>query len=82
MAERDRDKRTKALDERGSFDWAVPQEWFDNVHMILGDEFRVNGNVVWFYPPDQGLLSYPVAITPHGDEILGRLAYMAGVCPR
>lgn len=58
----------------GTFDWSLPQPWFD---MVL-DELDTNpaAQVVWYYPEGSSA-SYPLAVTVEGARILGTIACRA-----
>ncbi len=50
-----------------SFDWAMPQDWFELAVGVSGD--NPSGHVVWSY--DGGsMFGQPVGIDPNGDRIV------------
>lgn len=58
--------------ERGvkSFDYALPQDWFDAMLRITG--VSPAGHIVWCY--DQSIMGHPQAIDAIGDRIIGQYA--------
>ena len=59
------------------FDTAYPQQWADAVREELGQNFWLNGNIVWSYD-DARIYGKPMAATKMGDEILARLSNRLG----
>lgn len=53
-----------------SFDTALPQDWFDAVIKITGQ--NPSGHIVWNY--DLSLMGHPQAIDYIGDQIIGAYA--------
>ena len=73
--EAQRKDRIAELEELGSFDYAMPQDWFEKCYSATGE--NPSGHIVWFYPNKSLcylLMGVPVAVTSWGDIILGRMA--------
>jgi len=71
----------EAADMKGlnSYDTALPQAWVDTVCKVLPDNLsNLMGNVVWCYRWEavdfDDIWGRPVAISPHGELIIGWLA--------
>lgn len=71
-----RDSALGMMEQDGSFDWAVPQEFAD----FAQNEFGIStvGNVVWWYPiTSEYLFGAPVAISADGQKLLGMMSWRA-----
>jgi hypothetical protein len=56
----------------GSFDWAMPLEFYEVADRVFGT--NSSGQIVWYYPPNCGAFGFPLAVTPLGARILGAMA--------
>ena len=48
------------LEDKGAFDFAVPQEWFDKHYNEWKDDRTMKA--VWFYPPDAHIFGRPLRV--------------------
>jgi len=61
-----RQKIADSIPELKNYDWAVPQEWWNEVYNRTG--LNPAGEIVWRY--DDSLFGYPYSITLLGWMIL------------
>lgn len=62
-------KETRRMDTEGiSYDWAVPQSWWDETHKCTG--LNPAGHIVWRYAQNDGMWGRPYAIDMLGWIII------------
>jgi hypothetical protein len=54
--------------ENSSYDWGLPQEWYNEVLYTTGQ--NPAGHIVWLYDSSSGIFGRPYSITLKGYQLM------------